>query len=67
MMTLFDILHTTQTRLFPWLEERLDPLSAKEQRGMGELVSERQSWGKSHTGEWSVKGHHQRFAIGSLF
>ena len=28
MSTLFDI----WTRLFPWLEERLDPLSEKEQR-----------------------------------
>ena len=32
MSTLFDIWHTTQTRLFPWLEERLDPLSEKEQQ-----------------------------------
>jgi len=32
MSTLFDIWHTTQTRLFPWLEERMDPLSEKEQQ-----------------------------------
>ncbi len=32
MSTLFDIWHSTQARLFPWLEERLDPLSEKEQR-----------------------------------
>ena len=32
MSNLFDIWHTTQTRLFPWLEERLDPLSEKEQQ-----------------------------------
>ena len=32
MSTLFDIWHTTQARLFPWLEERLDPLSEKEER-----------------------------------
>lgn len=32
MSTLFDIWHTTQTRLFPWLEEKLDPLSEREQR-----------------------------------
>ena len=32
MSTLFDIWHSTQTRLFPWLEERLDPLSEKEQQ-----------------------------------
>ena len=32
MSNLFDIWHTTQARLFPWLEERLDPLSEKEQQ-----------------------------------
>jgi hypothetical protein len=32
MSNLFDIWHSTQARLFPWLEERLDPLSEKEQR-----------------------------------
>jgi DNA segregation ATPase FtsK/SpoIIIE-like protein len=32
MSTLFDIWLTTQTRLFPWLQERLDPLSEKEER-----------------------------------
>lgn len=32
MSKLFDIWHTTQTILFPWLEERLDPLSKKEQQ-----------------------------------
>jgi hypothetical protein len=32
MSTLFDIWHTTQARLFPWLEERLDPLSEKEKQ-----------------------------------
>ena len=32
MSTLFDIWHSTQARLFPWLEERLEPLSEKEQR-----------------------------------
>lgn len=30
MSTLFDYWHTTQTRVFPWLEEQLDPLSEKE-------------------------------------
>ncbi|HQO78804.1 MAG TPA: transposase [Thermodesulfobacteriota bacterium] len=30
MSTLFDVWHTTQTRVFPWLEEQLDPLSEKE-------------------------------------
>jgi len=32
MSTLFEVWHTTQTRLFPWLEERVDPLSEKEQQ-----------------------------------
>ncbi len=32
MSTLFEIWHTTQARLFPWLEERLEPLSNKEQQ-----------------------------------
>jgi predicted DNA-binding protein len=32
MSTLFDIWYTTQARLFPCLEERLDPLSEKEQQ-----------------------------------
>lgn len=31
MSDLFAIWHSTQARLFPWLEERLDPLSEKEQ------------------------------------
>lgn len=30
MNNLFDIWHSTQVRLFPWFEERLDPLSEKE-------------------------------------
>lgn len=30
MSTLFDIWNTIQTKLFPWLEEELDPLSEKE-------------------------------------
>ena len=32
MSTLFDIWHSTQTKLFPWLEDKLDPLSEQEQR-----------------------------------
>ncbi len=32
MSNLFEIWNTTQARLFPWLEERLDPLSEKEQQ-----------------------------------
>ena len=32
MSNFFDIWHSTQAKLFPWLEERLDPLSEKEQR-----------------------------------
>ncbi|MGO9147474.1 MAG: hypothetical protein ACLQDF_14005 [Desulfomonilia bacterium] len=32
MSNLFDIWHSTQARFFPWLEERVDPLSEKEQR-----------------------------------
>jgi hypothetical protein len=31
MSTLFDIWHTIQTQLFPWLEQERDPLSDKEQ------------------------------------
>jgi len=31
MSTLFDIFHTIQSSLFPWLEEELDPLTEKEQ------------------------------------
>jgi hypothetical protein len=31
MSTLFDVWHTIQTRLFPWLEQELDPLSDREQ------------------------------------
>jgi len=30
MSTLFDIWHSIQTQLFPWLEQELDPLSEKE-------------------------------------
>ena len=30
MSTLFDIWNTIQTKLFPWLEQELDPLSDKE-------------------------------------
>ena len=32
MSTLFDIWHTIQDKLFPWLEEELDPLTEKEQQ-----------------------------------
>ena len=32
MSTLFDIFHSIQNSLFPWLEETLDPLTEKEQR-----------------------------------
>ena len=32
MSTLFDIFHTIQTSLFPWLEETLDPLPKKERQ-----------------------------------
>jgi len=32
MSTLFDIFHTIQTSLFPWLEETLDPLTKKERQ-----------------------------------
>jgi len=32
MSTLFDIFNTIQYRLFPWLEEELDPLTEKERR-----------------------------------
>jgi len=38
MSTLFDIWHSTQTRLFPWLEKRLEPLSEKGQQFV-EVVS----------------------------
>jgi len=36
MTDLFDIWHSKQTRLFPWLEERLDPLSDKEKHAFAE-------------------------------
>jgi len=32
MSTRFDIFHTIQTSLFPWLEETLDPLTKKERQ-----------------------------------
>jgi len=32
MSTLFEIWYTTQAKLFPWLEEHLDPLSEKEKQ-----------------------------------
>lgn len=32
MSTLFDIFHSIESSLFPWLEEELDPLSEKEQQ-----------------------------------
>ena len=32
MSTLFNIFHSIQNSLFPWLEEILDPLTEKEQR-----------------------------------
>jgi hypothetical protein len=32
MSTLFDVFHSIQNTLFPWLEETLDPLTEKEQR-----------------------------------
>ena len=32
MSTLFDVWHSIQYSLFPWLEEDLDPLTEKEQR-----------------------------------
>ena len=32
MSTLFNIFHSIQNSLFPWLEETLDPLTEKEQR-----------------------------------
>jgi len=38
MSTLFDVWNTIQTKLFPWLEEELDPLSEKE-REFVQIVS----------------------------